>query len=167
MNCQRGMFLALAAAMLLSAGAAAADQTKPTAKPAATSTAGKAAAPVGTGGQAAPARLVPPVRGVANVGVMRPISKRETSGGQTFIVTKIQLKNLSPNPIAGLKVEEYWFDKQGNPLPGDTFRHKKPLQPEEVITAELRTPFDAKMSGNNYKFTHANGTINTKQVAKF
>ena len=168
MNCQRGMSLALAAAMLLSAGAAAADQTKPAAKPATTSAAGKPATPVGTGGQAAaPGKLVPPLRGVANLVVMKPVQKREASGGQTFIVTKIQIKNTSPRPIAGLKVEEFWFDKQGNPLPGDTFRYKKPLQPEEIVTAEFKTPLDSKMSGNNYKFSHANGTVDTKTVAKF
>ena len=116
--------LALVAAVLLAAGTAAAGQAKPGAAPAAA--AGQA--------PAAPTRLVPPVRGVANIGYTKPVRNYERG----TIVTTFQVKNMSPSPIAGLKVEEFWFDTAGNPLPGDTFRYKKPLQPDEVITVPNR-----------------------------
>lgn len=153
MKHQGSTLLALIAAVLLAAGAAAAGQAKPGAAPAAA--AGQA--------PAAPTRLVPPVRGEAKLGYTKPVRKDERG----TIITTFQVKNMSPSPIAGLKVEEFWFDKAGNPLPGDTFRYKKPLQPAEVITVELRTPRDPKMSGNRYNFTHLNGTVKPTLVAKF
>ena len=57
---------------------------------------------------AAPARLAPPVRGEAELGYTRPVSKRSPDG--KFVVTSIKVKNLSQGSIAGLKVDEYWYD---------------------------------------------------------
>ena len=113
---------------------------------------------------AAPARFVPPIRGQAELGFMKPVIKRV--GNE--IVTVIKVKNLSTSgSIAGLKVDEFWYDKQGNPVTGDTFRYRKPLMPEEVIEVTLRTPHNPKMDRNQYNFTHANGAIKTKQMQKF
>jgi hypothetical protein len=113
---------------------------------------------------AAPARLAPPVRGEAELGYTRPVSKRSPDG--KFVVTSIKVKNLSQGSIAGLKVDEYWYDKAGDPVTGDTFRYRKPLQPGEVIEVTLRTPVNPKMDRNQYKFEHANGTIKTKALPK-
>ena len=113
---------------------------------------------------AAPARLAPPVRGEAELGYTKPVSKRSPDG--KFVVTSIKVKNLSQGSIAGLKVDEYWYDKAGDPVTGDTFRYRKPLQPGEVIEVQLRTPVNPKMDRNQYKFEHANGTIKTKSVPK-
>jgi len=113
---------------------------------------------------AAPARLAPPVRGEAELGYTKPVSKRSPDG--KFVVTSIKVKNLSQGSIAGLKVDEYWYDKAGDPVTGDTFRYRKPLQPGEVIEVQLRTPVNPKMDRNQYKFEHANGTIKTKAVPK-
>lgn len=113
---------------------------------------------------AAPARLAPPVRGEAELGYTKPVSKRSPDG--KFVVTSIKVKNLSQGSIAGLKVDEYWYDKAGDPVTGDTFRYRKPLQPGEVIEVTLRTPVNPKMDRNQYKFEHANGTIKTKAVPK-
>jgi hypothetical protein len=152
--------LALAGAVLLVAGAAAAQQKAPApAKPA--GTAGQAApAP------AAPAKMVPPIRGQANLGVTKPLTKATKIDGKDFIVTTMKVKNMSSGSIAGLKADEFWLDKAGNPVGGDTFRYRKPLQPNEVIEIEFRTPRDAKMSSNQYQFSHANGTIKTQLVPK-
>ena len=113
---------------------------------------------------AAPARLAPPVRGEAELGYTKPVSKRSPDG--KFVVTSIKVKNLSQGSIAGLKVDEYWYDKAGDPVTGDTFRYRKPLQPNEVIEVTLRTPVNPKMDRNQYKFEHANGTIKTKALPK-
>lgn len=113
----------------------------------------------------APARskFTPPVRGEAELGFTRPVTKR--AGGE--VTTTIRVKNLSDRfAIVGLKVDEYWYDKGGNPVTGDTYRHKRPLQPLEVIEVTLHTPVNPKMDRNQYKFEHANGTIKTVAVAK-
>jgi hypothetical protein len=156
MTAQTNTLLALAGAVLLVAGTATAQQ-KPAAKT------------VGTAGQtapAAPAKMVPPIRGQANLGVTKPVSKAAKVEGRDFIVTTMKVKNMSAGSIAGLKADEFWLDKAGNPVGGDVFRYRKPLQPNEVIELEFRTPRDAKMSSNQYKFSHANGTIKTQLVPK-
>ncbi len=152
MNGKRSRIAALAGIVLLAAGSAVAGQAPKPAAP--------AAAP------AAPVKLAPPMRGAANLGYTKPVTKAERVNGQQFIVTTIQVKNMSAGAIAGLKIDEFWYDAARNPLPGDTFRYRKPLQPNEIVTVELRTPRDPKMVSNSYNFSHANGTIVPKLVPK-
>jgi hypothetical protein len=147
MSRQLHFLLVCASAVLLVSGVAA-DQAKPAAP---------AAAPA-----AAPTRLAPPIRGQAELGYTKPVSKREGSN----IITKIKVKNLSNGAIAGLKVDEFWYDKAGDPVTGDTFRYRKPLQPQEVIEVTLTTPTNPKMDRNQYKFEHLNGTIKTTLLPK-
>jgi len=135
-----------------------AEETAAPAAPA--STAGDVATPAEQG--AAPAakpRLVAPVRGVAQLGYTKPVVKRGTIGGKPFIITTIQVKNLATGAIAGLRVDEFWYDKAGNPVTGDNYRHARPLQPGEVITITLETPSNPAMNRNQYSFSHANGEI--------
>jgi hypothetical protein len=149
MNRHRTSMLVVAGAFLLVAGAAAAQGAKP-------------AAPAPAPAQGAPAarpRLVPPVRGVAQIAYTKPVVKREKKEGREFIVTTFRVKNMATGSIAGFKVEEFWYDKAGDPVTGDAFRNPRPLQPGEVITVELNTPPNPKMDRNSYKFSHANGDI--------
>jgi hypothetical protein len=154
MNRQITAMLAFVGAGLLVAAAATAGQAKPAAAQA------KPEAPAAQ--PAAPAKFVPPVRGEAELGYLKPVTKR--SG--TEIVTTIKVKNLSKGPIAGLKVDEYWYDKAGDPVTGDTFRHKKLMMPGEVLDVTLRTPVNPKMDRNSYNFSHANGNIKTTLLPK-
>jgi hypothetical protein len=118
-------------------------------------------------GAAAPRpRLAPPVRGEAELGYTKPVTKAGKVGGKDFIITTIQVKNMSAGAIAGLKVDEFWYDAAGDPVTGDTFRHPRPLQPGEVITVTLETPRNPKMNRNRYNFAHANGTIKPTLVPK-
>ncbi|HSL23820.1 MAG TPA: hypothetical protein VK886_19965 [Vicinamibacterales bacterium] len=113
--------------------------------------------------QAAPAaktKWVPPVRGVATIGMLRP----DTKVVKDEVITKIRLKNLSTGSIALLRIDEYWYDKQGNMLPGDTQRVRKPILPGEIIEVELKVPRNPKFFQNQYKFSHANGTIEVKAM---
>jgi hypothetical protein len=108
-------------------------------------------------------KLVSSIRGLAEVEVTKPLSKRV--GDE--IDTTINVKNTSTtNSIAGLTVDEYWYDKGGAPVTGDTFRHRTPLQPGEIIEVMLRTPVNPKMDRNQYQFAHANGNIKTTVVPK-
>ena len=49
-----------------------------------------------------------------------------------MIVTTFQVKNMSHRPIARLTIEEFWYDKAGNPVTGDKQFLKKPLMPGEI-----------------------------------
>src|SRR3954466_4501743 len=116
MNRQMHLLLVCVSAALLATGVAADQAGKPAAP---------AAAPA-----AAPGKLAPPIRGQAELGYTKPVSKRDKENKN--IVTTIMVKNLSNGAIAGLKVDEFWYDKGGDPVTGDTFRYRKPLQPQEV-----------------------------------
>lgn len=144
---------ALALSLVAMAGVAAAQAGRQT-------TPAPAAAPAQ--GAQAPAerpRLVAPVRGVAQLGYTKPVVKAAKIGGKDFIVTTIQVKNMATGSIAGLRVDEFWYDKAGNPVTGDDYRHPRPLQPGEVITVTLETPRSPNMDRNQYNFRHANGDI--------
>jgi hypothetical protein len=160
MSGQRSTFLTITGVVLLLAAAAAeaavAEQAKPAVQPPAATT-------NKPNDEGAPTKLVAPVRGQAELGYTRPVSKNDGK----FITTTIRVKNLSTGAIAGLKVDEYWYDKDGNTVTGSpSFRHRKPLQPGEVIDVTLKVPVDKRMNRNQYKFEHANGTIKTTQLPK-
>ena len=118
----------------------------------------------GTASAQAPAtKLISPVRGEAELGYLKPVTKREGN----MIVTTIKVKNLAAGPIAGLKVDEFWYDKAGEPVTGaQPFRYRKALMPGEVIDVVLKVPTNPKMDRNQYKFEHANGAIKTKLLPK-
>jgi len=158
MNRQNVSLLAIAGIVVLFSGAAAAQSQKP-------ATPGT---PAAQDTQTPPARqrLVAPVRGVAQIGYTKPVVKRGKVGGKDFVITTMRIQNMATAPIAGLKVDDFWYDKQGNPLPSDSYRHPKPLQPGEVITVTLETPLDPRMNRNQWQFSHANGEIKPTLVPK-
>jgi len=157
MNGQKPTLLAVAGALVLATGLVAA-QSKPgapvTPKP----------APARPNDEPAkPTKLVSPVRGEAQIQYLSPVQKAEGN----MIVTTIKVKNVSPAPIAGFKVDEFWYDKAGAPVTGSpTFRHPRPLQPGQVIDVVLRVQRVPGMFNNTYKFEHQNGTVKPTRVAK-
>ena len=109
----------------------------------------------------ASAKFVPPIHGVAEVELTKPVTKRV--GNE--IVTTIRVKNTSTtNSIAGLRVDDYWYDTAGALVTRSTYRHREPLQPGEIVEVTLRTPVNPKMDRNQYRFVHANGDIETTVV---
>jgi len=139
--------VALAAAIGFVIAPAALAQTPPPAAPAA---------------QAAPRKLISPMRGEVTVEFTNPSTARK--GGN--VVTTMVIKNTSSGPIAGFRLEESWADRSGNLAGGDTYRHPKPFMPGEVITVTLTTPANARMASNSFNFVHANGTVKPKRVPK-
>jgi hypothetical protein len=111
---------------------------------------------------ASPRKLISPQRGEANIEITKPDTK--LSGSE--VTTVIMVKNVSPAPIAGFKIEENWYDKSNTPSGGGVYRHPRPLMPNEVIRVELKTPRNPRMNSNQYQFTHANGTVKPKVVPK-
>src|ERR1044072_2754359 len=142
------MLLALGAAVLFATGTLAA-QAKP-------------AAPAQSA-PASPGKFVPPIRGEAPVNMTKPVTKRLNEE----VVTTFKVKNPSAtSSIAGLKISEFWYDKDGNPVSGDESRWRKPLMPGEVIDVELRSPVNPKMASSQYKFEQANGVVERNVVPK-
>lgn len=102
-----------------------------------------------------------PVRGEAALDITKP----DTNVVRGEIVTTITVRNPSTEgAIAGLSVDENWYDKAGNPVGGDTYRHPSPLRAGEVIVITLTTPRIPAMNSNSYQFSHANGAIKTNVV---
>ena len=118
-------------------------------------------------GQSAPApqakKFVPPIRGEAQIEILPTQTK--VIGDE--VVTKLRIRNASTGSIALLSVSETWYDKQGNAMPGDSQKYRKPFLPGEVIEMELRTPKSPKFFQNNFQFTHANGKIKVTTVKSF
>ena len=121
---------------------------------------GADAEPEGDDGAAEPParRFVAPIRGEAEIGYLKPDVKVQGNN----VVTTIKLKNLSNGAIAGMRIEEFWWDSNSNPLPADSQRLREPLMPQGVAEIVLTTPKSADMARNSYKFSHANGAIKTQ-----
>ena len=111
---------------------------------------------------AAPRKLISPYRGDATVEFTKPVSKRNGAN----IVTTMTIKNTSPGPLAGFRLEESWSAKDGNLAGGDVYRHPKPFMAGEVIQVKLTTPFNPRMQSNSYNFIHANGNVKPRSVPK-
>jgi hypothetical protein len=111
---------------------------------------------------AAPRKLISPFRGDATVEYTKSVTKRVGAD----IVTTLTIKNTSPGPLAGFRLEESWADKTGNLAGGDVYRHPRPLMPGEAIQVTLTTPFNARMQNNSLNFVHANGNVKPKLVPK-
>lgn len=116
-----------------------------------------------SGAAAQERKLIPPIRGEAILDITKPNTK--ISG--TEVVTVIIARNpATSGAIAGLKVEEQWYDKKRNPVTGDTYRHPRPLRAGEIVTITLRSPRNANMDTNQFQFSHANGVIKANIVPK-
>jgi hypothetical protein len=116
-----------------------------------------------SGATAQERKLIPPIRGEAQLDITKPNTRVQ---GNEVVTTFIVRNPATTGAIAGLKVEENWYDKGGNPVTGDTYRHPRPLRAGEIITFTLRTPRNPGMNSNQYQFSHANGTIKTNIVPK-
>ena len=107
-------------------------------------------------------KLTPPIRGQAEVDYTTPVTKRD----KDMVVTKIQVRNMSNAPIPRLTITETWYDAGGATVGGGKGAINGLLQPGEIQTIVIETPYNAKMKANNYNFSHANGTIKPHKVPK-
>jgi hypothetical protein len=112
---------------------------------------------------AAPPKLISPVRGQAEIGFTQPKPRREGN----MVITTFKIMNLANGPIAGLKVDEFWYDKNQQLVGGaPSFRYRKPLMQNEIIDIELKTPVNPSMTQPQWKFEHANGAIKTTPLTE-
>ena len=103
----------------------------------------------------ADSRLVAVLRGPGQIGYLVPRSRR-LSGE---IVTTFRIQNVSTSPLAGFKVNEFWYDDNGDTLTGGTYRMKRPLLEDEIIEVTLRVPRNSRATRSNYEFSHQGGVI--------
>ena len=108
-------------------------------------------------------KFTPPVRGEATIDIIKSPTRREG----TTLVTKIQVKNTSTGPIPRLTVDETWYDKKNNLIPGGKAVINGLLQAGEIQTMEVRTPVNPNMSTSMLQFSHANGTVKTRNTNSF
>src|SRR5712692_2668001 len=105
-------------------------------------------------------KFTPPIKGVADVEFAKPDTKRV----KDMVITKITVKNISNAPIARLTVFEIWYGKDQQMVTGGKGFINGLLQPGEVKTVEIQTPYNPKMNSNNWNFTHANGDVKPHSV---
>jgi len=107
-------------------------------------------------------KVEPPIKGQAEIEFLTPATKRNGD----VVTTMIKVKNVSSGPIARLSIAETWFDKGQTQVASSTGSLDKPLDPGAVDTVTIQTPWNAKMNGNSWQFSHANGTVKPRRVAK-
>jgi hypothetical protein len=106
-------------------------------------------------------KFTPPFKGQADLDFTKPVTKKE----KDMVVTTILVKNNASGPLLRLTIDETWYDKAGGLVTGGKGVLLR-LEPGEVGTVKIETPWNAKMAANNYNFTHANGTVKPHRVEK-
>jgi hypothetical protein len=148
--------LASSVALLLTSVVALHAQSKPAQAPA------TKAAPAAASAPAAPAKFVKMLKGTAEIQFMQVSSKKVGND----IVTVLKVKNLSPQAVSLLKIDEYWY-KDGQVATGDSQAYRKPFMPGEVIEITMKSPFKPNLQMSQYQFSHAGGKVDVKRVKKF
>jgi hypothetical protein len=105
-------------------------------------------------------KLTPPFKGEALIEFTQPVTKRVGEN----VVTTIKVRNQAAGPVARLQVTETWYGADNAIVTGGKGVINGMIQPGEIQTIEIRTPFNAKMRSNNWNFTHANGTVKVAKV---
>ena len=106
-------------------------------------------------------KFTPAFKGQAEIDYTKPVTKRD----KEMVVTTIMVKNNASGPLLRLSIDETWYDAAGGLVTGGKGVLNR-LEPGEVGTVKIETPFNAKMKANNYNFTHANGTVKPHAVTK-
>ena len=106
-------------------------------------------------------KFTPPFKGQVELEYTKPVTKRE----KDMVVTTILVRNTATAPLLRLTIDETWYDKAGGLVTGGKGVLPR-LEAGEVGTVKIETPWNSKMSANNYNFQHANGTVKPRQVSK-
>jgi len=106
-------------------------------------------------------KFTPAFKGQADIDFVKPTTKRD----KEMVVTTMLVKNNMNAPILRLTIDETWYDKAGGLVTGGKGVVTR-LEPGEVQTVKIETPYNAKMAANNYNFSHANGTVKPHRVDK-
>ena len=107
-------------------------------------------------------KVEPPIKGQAEIDFLTPVTKRNGD----VVTTTIRVKNTSQGPIARLSISETWFDKGQAQVASSQGSLDKTLDPGAVDTVTIQTPWNARMNGNSWQFSHANGAVKPRRVPK-
>ena len=107
-------------------------------------------------------KIVPPIKGEALVELTQPVTKPIPS--KNIVQTTVKVKNASAGPIARLVFVETWYDAGGQVISGGRSAINGLLQPGEIQTMTIETPFNSKMKSNQFNFTQSNGTVKATKV---
>jgi hypothetical protein len=119
--------------------------------------------PTATAAPVAKARMTTPVKGTAYVEVIQGAPKKV--GADMVTVSKV--KNVSNGPIAGLRIDEYWYNQKLVQVTGDTQRVRAPIAPGEIVEVTTKSPVKPDLYKSTLMFNHANGKVTAKGVKKF
>src|SRR5471032_2841150 len=106
-------------------------------------------------------KFMPAFKGQAEIDYTKPVTKNEKG----MVTTTIKVKNNAAGPLLRLTIDETWYDAKGGTVTGGKGVVNR-IEPGEVATVKIETPYNAKMKANNYSFAHANGTIKPHAVPK-
>ena len=85
-------------------------------------------------------KFTPPIKGEALIDFMAPVTKRDGAN----VVTKITVRNASLAPVPRLTIAETWYDKGGSIVVGSKGTVPGLMQPGEIQTVTITTPWSAK-----------------------
>jgi hypothetical protein len=105
-------------------------------------------------------KFTPPVKGEATVDFTKANIKRD----KDLVVATFFVKNTTDKPIARLNVDDIWYDDKGEIVTGGKGLITGLLNPGEVKEIRIETIYNSKMKNNNWKFSHANGTVKATPV---
>ena len=105
-------------------------------------------------------KLTPPIRGEAALEFMDPKPERI----KDMVITKMVVRNASSGPIARLVINETWYDKGGATVTAGRGSINGLLQPGEIATVTIETPWKLGMQGFQRQYAHANGSIKPVRV---
>jgi hypothetical protein len=106
--------------------------------------------------------FIPPARGPVDLEYTAPTTRRE----KNVVITRIVVRNPGEVPIARLSIDETFYGRDNNVVTRSTGVINGLLQPGEVQTVTIETPFDPRINSSNWNFSHANGQVKPVRVAK-
>ena len=109
-------------------------------------------------------KFTPPIKGTAEVEYVTTYGPKVE---KNMVVTEIKVKNMSNAPIPRLTIAETWYDAKQNIVTGGKGQINGLLQPGEIGTVRVESPYNKDSKQNMLNFSHANGDIKPKKVKAF
>ena len=124
-----------------------------------------AAAPAPPSPELIRARMRPPVKGTAYIEYIKSAPRKVGNEIQNVI----RVKNVSPAPIVGLRVDEFFYAGQKEASTG-SFRLRHALAPGEIAELKTAALYVNGITASQMQFSHSGapgGKVDPKAVKKF
>ena len=109
-------------------------------------------------------KFTPPIKGIADVEYVKTFGPKVEKG---MVITEFKVKNMSNAPIPRLTIAETWYDAKGGIVTGGKGFINGLLQPGEIGSIRIETPYNTAAKQNMLNFSHANGEVKPKMVKSF